>query len=64
MAGKPKREDRAYSHNWGGKRVPGEKHTDLSPFPITDEQLRLLKRIGSGDPSKGLDHVLEPYNHF
>jgi len=62
--GKKKDPNRRYSHNWGGRRVPKTPAARKAPFPISDDQARLLKRIGGGDGTKGLDLVLNDWRHF
>jgi len=62
--GKKKDKNRRYDSNWGGRREAKTPAARKAPFPISDDQARLLKRIGSGDGTKGLDIVLRDWRHF
>lgn len=62
MSGKKKDENRLYHRNWGGARKA--KKTRKAPFPITDRQVTLLKRIGEGNAAKGLESALKDWQHF
>lgn len=66
MSGKKKEPGRQYHQDWGGVRQPSvrRKKPLIATETLKGVDVILIRRIGEGDFTRGLEAVLKDWRHF